>query len=43
VKAKNIVGALPLAMPTIGRIETWKIVLGIAGLILFVRAGMTKA
>jgi hypothetical protein len=48
VKAKNFFGAiavaiglaLPFAMPTIGRIDTWKIVLGIAGLILFVRAGM---
>jgi hypothetical protein len=51
VKAKNFAGALavavglalPFAVPIIGRIETWKIVLGIAGLILFVRAGMTKA
>lgn len=50
MKAKNIAGALavavgvalPFAVPVIGRIETWKIVLGIAGLILFVRAGMTR-
>jgi ABC-type Fe3+ transport system permease subunit len=35
--------ALPLVIPVIGRIDTWKIVLGVAGLILFVRAGMTKA
>jgi len=50
VKARNFAGALavaigvalPFAVPTIGRIETWKIVLGIAGLILFVRAGMAK-
>ena len=51
MKSKNFAGAvvlavavaLPFAVPTFGRIETWKIVLGIAGLILFVRAGMTKA
>ena len=50
MKARNFVGAiavaiglaLPLAVPTIGRIDTWKIVLGIAGLILFIRAGMTN-
>jgi hypothetical protein len=50
VKARNFAGALavaigvalPFAVPTIGRIDTWKIVLGIAGLTLFVRAGMTK-
>ena len=50
MKARNFAGALavaigvalPFAVPTIGRVETWKIVLGIAGLILFVRAGMTK-
>jgi len=51
VKAKNFTGAvavavgvaLPFALPTVGRIDTWKIVLGIAGLILFLRAGMTRA
>jgi len=51
VKSKNFAGALavavgvalPFAVPIVGRVETWKIVLGIAGLILFVRAGMTKA
>jgi hypothetical protein len=51
MKARNFAGAvafaiglaLPFAVPTIGRIDTWKIVLGIAGLILFVRAGMTNA
>ena len=34
--------ALPFVKPTVGRIETWKIVLGISGLILFVRAGTRK-
>ena len=51
MKAKNFAGAvavaigvaLPFALPTVGRIDTWKIVLGIAGLILFLRAGMTRA
>ena len=51
VKARNFAGAiavavalaLPLAKPSIAHIETWKIVLGIAGLWLFVRAGLTKA
>jgi hypothetical protein len=51
MKARNFAGALalavgvalPFAVPAVGRIDTWKIVLGIAGLILFVRAGMTKA
>jgi hypothetical protein len=35
--------ALPFVQPTIGRIDTWKIVLGIAGLMLFISAGMTRA
>jgi hypothetical protein len=51
VRTKNFAGALalaiglalPVAVPSVGRIDTWKIVLGIAGLILFVRAGMTRA
>lgn len=34
--------ALPLVQPTVARIDTWKIVLGIAGLTIFVRAGMEK-
>jgi ABC-type Fe3+ transport system permease subunit len=50
VKAKNFAGAvalavgvaLPFAVPTFAHIGTWKIVLGIAGLILFMRAGMGK-
>ena len=50
MKAKNFAGAvalaigvaLPFAVPTFGHIDTWKIVLGIAGLILFMRAGMGK-
>ena len=51
MKLRNFAGAgavalllaLPLVVPTIARIETWKIVLGIAGLIIFVGAGMNKA
>jgi len=51
VKLRNFAGAigtalllaLPLVVPTISRIDTWKIVLGIAGLIVFVAPGMTKA
>ena len=47
MRAKNFAGAvaaalvlaLPFAIPRIGRIDTWKIVLGVAGLVLFVRAG----
>jgi ABC-type Fe3+ transport system permease subunit len=50
VKARNFAGAiavalllvLPLVVPTIARIDTWKIVLGIAGLIVFVSAGVHK-
>jgi ABC-type Fe3+ transport system permease subunit len=50
VKLRNFAGAtavalllaLPLVVPTIARIDTWKIVLGIAGLIVFVGAGMNK-
>ena len=51
VTARNFAGAiavaillaLPFVVPVIGRIDTWKIVLGIAGLTLFVRAGMNRA
>ena len=50
MKLRNFAGAaavafllaLPLAVPTVARIDTWKIVLGIAGLIVFVSAGMSK-
>ncbi len=50
MKAKNFAAALvvaflvalPFIQPTIGHIETWKIILGVAGLILFFRAGMTR-
>ena len=50
MKARNFAGAigialllaLPLIVPTIARIDTWKIVLGIAGLIVFVGAGMQR-
>ena len=34
--------ALPFVKPAVGGIETWKIVLGLAGLTLFARAGMEK-
>ena len=37
-----VVLALPLAIPTIHRIDTWKIVVGIAGLMIFVGAGMSS-
>lgn len=48
MKAANFAGALavavllalPLVVPTISRIDTWKIVLGLAGLALFVSAGL---
>lgn len=51
MKARNFAGAisvaallaLPLMVPTIARIDTWKIVLGLAGLALFVSAGLTKS
>jgi len=51
VRARNFAGAiavavllaLPLVMPTIGRIDTWKVVLGLAGLALFISAGLTKS
>jgi ABC-type Fe3+ transport system permease subunit len=51
VKVRNFAGAiavaallaLPLIKPVIAGIDTWKIVLGTAGLILFVTAGMSRA
>ena len=50
MKAKNFAGAiavaallaLPLIEPVVFHVETWKIVLGLAGLIIFVRAGMSS-
>jgi hypothetical protein len=50
MKAKNFAGALgaavllafPFVVPRVAHIDTWKIVLGVAGLLLFVTAGMTK-
>ena len=50
MKAKNFAGALLVAVilafpgvkPVIAGIDSWKIVLGIAGLILFVGAGMSR-
>lgn len=32
--------ALPFIQPTIGRVDTWKIVLGLAGLVIFISAGL---
>jgi len=51
VRAKNFAGALAiavvltltLAVPTIDHVDTWKIVLGLGGLALFVVGGMTRA
>ena len=34
--------ATPFIVPAVAGIATWKIILGIAGLWIFVRAGMTK-
>ena len=38
-----VILALPFAVPRIAGVDTWKIVLGLAGLVLFVSAGMGKA
>lgn len=38
-----VVVALPFVVPRIAGVDTWKIVLGLAGLTLFVSAGMGKA
>jgi hypothetical protein len=46
VKAANFAGArssLPFIVPTIARVDTWKIVLGLAGLALFVSAGLGRS
>ena len=51
MKAANFIGALvvalllalPFIVPTIARIDTWKIVLGLAGLALFVSAGRGRS
>ncbi len=48
MKAKNFAGAiviavlltLTMAVPTIAHIDTWKIVVGLAGFALFVAAGL---
>lgn len=50
MRARNFAGAivaalllaLPLVKPVIAGIDSWKIVLGLAGLILFVTAGMSR-
>ena len=34
--------AAPFIVPSVGGIDTWKILLGVIGLTLFVRAGMAK-
>ena len=31
--------ALTMAVPTVGTLSTWKIVLGVIGVVIFVRAG----
>ena len=35
--------ALPLIVPAIGHVDTWKIELGLAGLVMFLRAGMSRS
>jgi flagellar biosynthesis protein FliR len=34
-----LVIALTMAVPTVGSLSTWKIVLGLVGFVIFVRAG----
>jgi hypothetical protein len=41
--ATAIVIAFVLAVPTIGRVSTWKVVLGLLGVALFVSAGRHRA
>lgn len=51
MRARNFAGAiavavllaLPFVTPTIARIDTWKIELGLGGLALFISAGLTKS
>ena len=35
--------ALPMIVPTIAHVDTWKIVLALAGLALFVSAGLGRS
>jgi TRAP-type mannitol/chloroaromatic compound transport system permease large subunit len=50
MKAGNLLGGLavavllsaPFIVPSVGGIATWKIIMGVAGLSLFVRAGMSR-
>jgi hypothetical protein len=50
IKAGNLLGGLALAVllsapfivPSIAGIATWKIIMGMAGLWIFVRAGMSR-
>jgi hypothetical protein len=37
--AVAMVMAFTMAVPTVGTLSTWKIVLGVVGLVIFVRAG----
>ena len=51
MKIQNLAGGLgvavvlaaPFAMPTIAGISTWKYLLGVIGLWVFVRAGMSQS
>lgn len=51
MKISNLLGGLvvavllvvPFVVPRIAGIDTWKIVLGLAGLALFVSGGMSKS
>jgi hypothetical protein len=50
MKSGNLLGGLavavllsaPFIVPSIDGIATWKIIMGVAGLSLFVRAGMSR-
>jgi len=50
MKIGNLLGGLvvavllvvPFAVPRIAGIDTWKVILGIAGLMVFVRGGMGR-
>lgn len=37
--AVAMVMAFTMAVPTVGALSTWKIVLGVVGMVIFVRAG----
>jgi hypothetical protein len=50
MKARNLLGGLivavlvsaPFIVPYVGGVATWKIIMGIAGFWIFVRAGMSR-